>query len=161
VPGGDHAGAGEFGAVRQSVAVETDQIGDKEEEPADTCGKFTGAERKAAHIGHRLGRRTKAGGALVVEATGQRSEALLGQDLAHRGGAERDTLLLERLTDLIDRIIAFAQRDDLLVGAGLLRLGLGTGACGGEEFGQLIAAKGMTEHAEGAWGVAEAAGGLG
>ena len=85
----------------------------------------------------------------------------MGQDLTHRGGAERNPLLLERLTDLIDRIIAFAQRHDLLVGAGLLRLGLGTGACRGEEFGQLIAAKGVAQHAEGTRGVSEAAGGLG
>jgi hypothetical protein len=55
----------------------------------------------------------------------------------------------------------FAQRDDLLLGAALLRRSLWTGACHGEEFRQLIAAKGVTEDAEGAWGIAKAAGNLG
>ena len=161
VAGRDHARAREFGAVCQGVAVETDQICDEQEESSDPRGKFPRSKGKAADIGDRFGRWAEAGGPFLVEAPRQRSEAFLGENLAHRGDAERHALLLEGLTDLIDRIVALAQRHDLLMGAGLLRLRLRTGARHGEEFGQLIAAKGMAEHAEGAWGVAEAAGGLG
>src|SRR6202162_6502942 len=73
---------------------------------------------------------------------------------------QRRALLLEALADLVDRVVALAQRHDLLVGAALLGLLAGAGASGGEEFRQFAATKGVAQHAEGARRVAEAPGGL-
>jgi len=52
-----------------------------------------------------------------------RVQGLRGQDLAHRGRAQRHSLLLERLADLLDRVVALAQRHDFVMG----RIGLGCG----------------------------------
>ena len=72
----------------------------------------------------------------------------------------RGALLLERLTDLIDRVVALAQRNDLLVCGALLGLVGGARYPRGEEFRKFVAAEGMTEHAERAWRIAEALGDL-
>ncbi len=83
-----------------------------------------------------------------------------GQDLAHRGDAERGLLLAERLADLVDRIVTLAQRHDVLVHAALLGLGAGPRPRAGEELREL-AAKGVAQHAEGSGRIAEAACDLG
>ena len=54
-------------------------------------------------------------GTLLVEATREGRKPLLRQDLAHRGDTERGALLFERLADLVDRVVALAQPDDLFV----------------------------------------------
>ena len=100
-------------------------------------------------------------GALLVEPPRQGREAFLGENLSHRGGAQRRSLLLERLTDLVDRVVALAQRHDLLMRAALLGLFARAGASGREELRQLTVAEVVAQHAEGARRVAEAARHLG
>jgi hypothetical protein len=70
-------------------------------------------------------------------------------------------LVLERLADFVDGVVALAQRHDLFLSAALVGLSARPGLGGGEEGRQLIATKGVTEHAKGAGRVAEAASDLG
>ena len=112
-------------------------------------------------VGDGLGVGTDADGPLLIEPARQRCKALLGQNLAHRGSAQRRSLLLERLTDLVDRVVTFAQRHDLLLGAALFGLSTRARMRGGEEFRQLAAPKGVAQHTEGPWRITEATGDLG
>jgi hypothetical protein len=100
-------------------------------------------------------------GTLVIAPARQRRKAFLDEHFAHRGGAQRRSLLLERLADLVDRIVALAQRHDLLMGTALLGLLTRPGPRAGEEVRQIAAAKRVAEHAEGAGRVAEPARRLG
>src|SRR3974390_1874816 len=93
---------------------------------------------------------------LFVTPARQGRKALLGENLAHRGCAQRRALLLESLADLVDRVIPLAQRHDLLVGTALLGLLARPGASGCEEFWQLAAATRVAQHTECARRVAEA-----
>ena len=70
-------------------------------------------------------------------------------------------MVLERLADFVDGVVALAQRHDLFLRAALAGLGARPRPRGGEEGRQLIAAKGMAEHAKGARRVPEAASDLG
>jgi hypothetical protein len=69
--------------------------------------------------------------------------------------------LLECGTDLVNRVVALSEGDDLDLGAALVGLAAGTrpGRC--EEFGEFAAAEGMAQHAESAGRIAEAPGDLG
>ena len=153
--GRDHARAGQLGALRQRVARQTHQIGDEQEQPAGPRGELTRAEHEVADIGDRLCIGPDPYGALLVEPTRQGCKTVRGQNLAHRGGAQRGSLVLERLADLVDRIVALTQRHDLLMGAALLGLVAPAWTRGGEELRRVAAAKRMAEHAEGARRVAE------
>ena len=90
------------------------------------------------------------GGTLLVEPARQGGEALSGENFAYRGGAQRRPLLLEGLADLIDRIVAFAQRYDLLAGAALVGRLLRAGSADCEQLRQVSVAERMAQHAEGA-----------
>ena len=87
-------------------------------------------------------------GALAV-ATGQAALHFSFVNLADGGGTERRALLFQRFTDFVDRVIALAQCHDQLARGALLGLSLWTPLPDREER-QFIAAKGVTEHAEGA-----------
>src|SRR5215475_11811901 len=117
-------------------------------------------EDKVADISHCLGVGTCAGGPLLVKPAWQGSEALVGQHLADRGGTERHSLLFERLTDLVDRVVALAQRHDLLVGEALPGLPARARMRVDEELGQLAATEGMAHDAEGARRITKASGGF-
>jgi hypothetical protein len=86
--------------------------------------------------------------AACVEPARQWRKALCGEHLAHRGGAQRHALLLERLADLVDRIVALAQGYDLVTRAALLGLVVPTRSRGSEELRQVAAAKGVAQHPE-------------
>ena len=159
--GRDHAGARKLGAERQCVAVETHQIVDEQEQPAHPGGELPRGQHEVADIGDGLRAGAHALGALLVAPPRQRREAFLGENLSHRGGAQRRSLLLERLTDLVDRVVALAQRHDLLMGPALLGLIALAGASGREEVRQLTVAEVVAQHAERARRVAEAARHLG
>ena len=158
--GRDHARARQPSGSRQRVAaVETHQIGNEQEQPPG--GELTRREHEVTDVGHGLGVGTDAPRTFLVEPARQGGEALVGQNLAHRRGAQRRSLLLERLADLIDRIVALAQRHDLLEGAALFGLLARAWMRGGEELRQLSAAEGVAQNAEGARRVAEAPGRFG
>jgi len=154
--GRDHTGAGKFGPERQRVGGKTHQIVDKQKQPSYARGELTRGKYEVADIGDGLGIGADPLGAFLVEPTWQWREPLVGQNLAHCGGAQRRSLLLERLTDLVDRIVALAQRHDLLHGPALLGLSARTSPPRCEELRQLPMAKGVAQHAEGSRRIAEA-----
>ena len=155
--GRDHARAGQLGSLRQCVAVEPHQIGDEQEQPARSCGELARAEHEVADIGDGLCIGTDPDGTLLVEPARQGRKALGGEHLTHRGGAQRRSLFLERLADLIDRVVALAQGHDLAMRAALLGLLASTRSGRREEFRQRAAAKIMAQHPEGPGRIAEAA----
>ena len=154
--GWDHARAGQLGALRQRIAVETNQIGNEQEQSASAGGKLVRTEGEVIDICDGLSVGPDPNGTLLIEPTRQGRKALRGEKLAHSGGAQRHSLLLERLADLVDRVVALAQRDDLVMGAALFGLLAPARSCGGEELRQIAAAKVVTQHAERARRVAEA-----
>ena len=153
--GWDHARAGQLGALRQRIAVETDQIGNEQEQPAGAGGELVRTEDEVIDICDGLSVGPDPTGTLLIESTRQGRKAFRGQNLAYGGRAQWHPLLLERLADLVDRVVALAQRDDLVMGAALLGLLVPARSCGGEELRQIAAAKVVTQHAEGARRVAE------
>src|SRR5260370_34739302 len=104
------------------VAVETHQIRNEQEQPSHPGGELALGEHEVLDIGDSLRVGADADRPLLVEPARQGREALLGQNLAHRSGAQRRSLLLERPADLVDRVVALAQRHDLLMSAALLWL---------------------------------------
>ena len=154
--GRDHGGARKPGAERQCVAVETHQIVDEQEQAADPGGKLMRGQHEVADIGDGFRAGADALGALLVEPPRQGREAFRGENLSHRGGAQRRSMLLECLTDLIDRVVALAQRHDLFMGAALPGLFAPTGVPGCEEVRQLTVAKAVAQHPERPRRVAEA-----
>ena len=91
--------------------------------PQRVVNRVAGQQRELAHVGHRLGDGPQTLEPLVIAAPRQRREALLAQHLAHGGGTQRRAVLLERLADLVDRMVLLAQGHHQLVGLGLVRLG--------------------------------------
>jgi len=141
--GGDHARAGKLGGLRQRVALEPHQIGDEQEQSAHPCGELARRENEIMNIGDGLRIGTDADRTLLVEPARQGRETFGGEHLAHRGGAQRGALLLERLADLVDRIVALAQGYDLVTRAALLGLLAPARSGGSEELRQVAAAKRM------------------
>src|SRR5271165_4892747 len=136
-------------------------VGNEQKQPAHPGGELPRRQHEAANIGDGLGTRSDQHRAFLVQPTRQRSKALCRQHLAHRGGTERRSLLLERPTDVVDRVVALAQGNDLLLGSALLRLIARPRPRRGEELRQVAAAEPMTQHPERARRIAEALGGLG
>ena len=100
-------------------------------------------------------------GPLNVQTPGQRGEAFGLEHLAHRGGTECERALLERLADLVDRVIGLAQLDDEVVGGGLLGLMARTRTGGDEELRLGVVAEVVTQDLERAGRVAKGTGDLG
>src|SRR6516162_1583154 len=69
------------------------------------CDELARAEHEVADIGDGLCIGTGPDGTLLVEPARQGRKAFGGEHLAHRGGAQRRSLFLERLADLIDRVV--------------------------------------------------------
>ena len=157
VCGRNHARAGQLGVASERVAIETDQIGDEQKQSSDPCGELARAEHEAADIGHGLGGGSDQCRALRVEAAWQRSKTLAGQDFPHRRGAQRHSLLPERPTDVVDRVVALAQRHDLLAGEVLFGLLARPRSRHGEEIRQYTAAKVVAEHTECGWRISKPA----
>ena len=159
--GGNHPGAGQFGGVREAVEIEAHPVGNEQEQPSHAGRELAGGGRETAHIGDRLGGRSDEGGPFLVKTPGQRRETFLGEDLAHRCGAQCHPLPLEGLADLVDRIIALTQRHDLFAGGALPwpLLGAGSGRC--EEIRQVAVAEAVAEHPESTGGIAKRASDLG
>jgi hypothetical protein len=154
--GRDHARARKLGGLRQCVALKPHQIGDEQEKPARPCGELARAEHEVADIGDSLRIGTDADGTLLIEPARQGCKALRGEHLAHRGGAQRHALFLERRADLVDRVVALAQGHDLVMRAALLGLLVPARPRGSEELRQDAATKGVAQHPEGPRRIAEA-----
>src|SRR5882762_3475097 len=139
--GGDHLRAWKASALGQRLEVERDQAWDEQEQPATDRLEAARRERQPANIGDVLDGRPSAVGPLVVQAPRQRSEPLGREYLADGGGAQADVTGLERLTDLVDRVVALAQLDDRVARGRLLRLHAGPGLGRHEELRLGLAAK--------------------
>jgi hypothetical protein len=90
-----------------------------------------------------------------------RTSATLGLEQFPNGGrAEWNLLLLERQTDVVDRMVLLAQGDDQRTGGILLGLGAWTGAGGSKVGGIRLAHEGVAKDTESAGRVAEGSGDL-
>jgi len=146
--GRDHSRTGQLGAGRHRMAIEAHQIGNEQEQASHPRGELAWREDEVVNIGHRLSKRPHPNRPLVVAPARQRREAFLCENFAYRGGAEWRPLLLQGLADFVDRIVALAQRHDLLVGTALLGLLAGSRADGGEELRKRAVTKPVTQHTE-------------
>src|SRR5262249_21826642 len=143
--GRHHTRSRKLGGLTPCVAAKPHQIGDEQEQPACPGGEFPRGEHELGNVGNGFHGGTDARGTLRVEAPWQGRETLRGEHFAYGGSTQRCSLLLERLTDLVDRIIALAQGYDLLMGAAFLGLLARAGSCGSKEFRQLVLAKGAAQ----------------
>ena len=89
----------------EGVPVETHQIVDEQEQAADPGGKLMRGQHEVADIGDGFRAGADALGALLVEPPRQGRKAFRAENFSHRSGAQRCSLLLQRLTDLIDRTL--------------------------------------------------------
>ena len=156
---GDHPGAGQLGARGELLELQAHQIGQEQEQATTARGEpRAGLQRELAYVGHGLGDGPQMIKPLLISAARQRREALLTQQLAHRGRAQGRAVLLQGLADLVDRMVLLAQGHGQVVGLGLVRLSARTATGRVEEPRIGIAAELMAQHAEGAGGIAEGAG---
>ena len=156
--GGDHLGAGQAHRRCHPIEAQAQQVGQEQEQAAAAGREASAGERQRARIGDRLD--AGARGVRRRGGAGRGCEAELTQHLAHRGGAQRGAARLERLGDLVDRVVALAQLLDAGAGGGLLGLALRAARCGEEELGLGVAAEPVAGHPEGACAVAELCGHL-
>ena len=161
VGGRDHLRAGQPRGLGQLGEVEANEVRDEQEQAPAAGLEAPGGEGERARIGHGLDRRLGAGRPFLVQAARQGRKALGFEHLPHRRRAERELALLQRLADLVDRVVPLAQGDDGLARGGLLGLGAGPGPWGGEEDGRGLAPEVMAQHMEGARRVPEGPGHLG
>src|SRR5215467_2161608 len=153
----DHLRARQLGTLGERLGIQAHEIGDEQEQTADAGGELTWGKREDAHVSNRLNGWADAGGTLLIEAARQASKALLEEDLAHRGGAQRRSLFFERPTDVVDGVVALPELHDLVADLALLGLLARTPPPHGEEISQSPATKVITEHTERCGRIAEAA----
>jgi hypothetical protein len=140
--------------------MQANQIGKEKKETTDPGGELPRAQDEVADVRNRFLRRSEGEGALFVESTWQARKALLDQHRAHRRGAKRHPLFLERAADVVDGIVMLAQSHHLVTDLALLGLFNGPGATHREEISEVAAAEIVAEHAKRRRRVAEAARGL-
>ena len=140
--------------------AEPDQVGDKEKQPAAARRKGAGLEGKGADVRDRLDRRTGIMRTLLIQAPRQRSKSLLLQHFPHRGRTQRTVLLLQRLADLVHRVVLLAKTDNELASRRLLRLRTRAGLLRGEKERIRISSEVVAEDMERTDGIAESPGDL-
>ena len=138
--------------------MEADQIGQEQEEAAAAREKLSGFHRKGTHIRHGFNGRARPLWTLFIQSSWQRGKSLRLEQFPDGGRAERDFLLLEGQADVVNRMVLFAQGDDLGKSGRLFGLSPRTGSGGGEVIGIGLAQEGVTEDPESAGGVAEGSG---
>src|SRR5271167_1794193 len=102
--------------------IEPDEVGHKQEEAPAVCGEAAWREGELADVGDGLDGGPRLLHSFLVKTPGQGGEAFLLEHLAHRGGAETQSLVPEDLADLVDGVVLFAQGEDAVVGGRLLGL---------------------------------------
>jgi hypothetical protein len=111
---GNHPGARQPRYARQRLQVQPGQQRREQKQPAEARVELAWRQRELPHVGHRLGARAHAWGALLVQAPRQGGEAFGLEHFAHGGGAQRQRTLLQRLADLVDGVVGLAQFNDEL-----------------------------------------------
>src|SRR5262249_24610422 len=152
---GDHAGAWQLGIHGQRLTIETDQVGNEQEQAANPGDELSWRERKLANIGDGLLGGPDRGEPLFVYPPRQSGKALLQEDLSHRSGSNRRAFFLERSADVVDGVVALAQPNHLVADFALLGLLARSRAPHGKELWQLTTTELVTKHAKCRWGVAE------
>ena len=141
--------------------METEEIGDEQEQPPALGRDRPRGEREGPDVGHGFHGRMRPRRSLLLASSRQAGETLLAENLLDGGGAQGLALLLEKLADLIGGMILFSQGDDQVPGRGLLGLRLGTVPRVEEEGGVGIATELVAEDAEGAGSITEVGGDVG
>ena len=96
----------------QRPGIQPNQFGKKQKEAPATGEELARGQGKGAHIGHRFHRGLRSLGPFLIQAARQSGEPLGFEHLAHGGGAQQQAAFLESLTDFINGVVLFAQRDD-------------------------------------------------
>src|SRR5262249_22973291 len=112
-------------------------------------------ERKLANIGDGLLGGPDQCETLFVQPPRQSGKALLQEDLSHCSGSKRYAFFLERSADVVDGVVALAQRNHLVADFALLGMLARSRAPHGKELCQLTTTKLVTKHAKCRRGVAE------
>jgi hypothetical protein len=157
---GNHPRAGQARGLGHRVQLQPHEAGHEEEQAATMRDELARRQRERARIGHGLDRGARPHRAFVVQAARQRCEPLGREELPDRGRTERHLLLLEGRADVVDGVVALAERDDQRVGGRLLGLGAGPARGDGEKGWGGVATKLMAHHPKGPGRVAEGPGHL-
>ncbi len=162
--GGDGGGTGQATAADVGVEVELGEEGQEEEQAAEVGAE--GARGEVEGVDGSGGGLDGAVGvvALVAGAAPEAGQASVFEDLGDGGDGGGQTFVLEALGDLVGGDVAGAELEDALAEAGLGVVGgsgLGGAAARQEEGAVGVLAEVGEDVAEGAGGVAEAAGGHG
>src|SRR4029453_14078411 len=136
------------GALGQRLGIQAHEIGDEQEQATDAGGELACAKREGAHVRNRLNGWVDAGGTLLIAAARQASKALLEEDLAHRGGAQRRSLFFKRPANVVDRVVGLPERPALAADLSLLGLLARARPPHDKEIWQLPATELVTQHAE-------------
>lgn len=111
-----------MGGLSQGVHLQTNEVGEEQEESAATGREAARGERKRADIGHGFDGGVGVAGPFFIESAGQWGEALLFEHFPHGRGAERNVVFFESLADFIDGVVALAQGNDQIIGGRLFGL---------------------------------------
>ena len=85
--GGDPARAWQAGGLGQGLHGQAGQLGQEQEQAATLGEEAAWGQGEGPHVGDGFDRRPGVLGPFLIQATGQRGEALRPEDLAHSGGA--------------------------------------------------------------------------
>jgi hypothetical protein len=140
--------------------VQASQFGEKQKQAAAAGEELARRQGKSAHIGYRFDGGLRSLGPFLIQAARQGGKPFGFENFAHRGGTQGKLLFFEGLTDFINGVVLFTQRDDQGAGGGLFGLRAGSGARGDKETGMGVAEKGMAKDPESAGGITEGAGGF-
>ena len=81
---GNHFGTRQAASLGQSLHRQAGQMGQEQEQASASGEDMARGQRESAHIGHCFDGRARALGPFLIEAAGQRGEALRLEHLAHR-----------------------------------------------------------------------------
>ncbi len=161
--GREHGAGGQVVAREQGVEAEAGQVGSEQEEAPEVGAEAAGSEVEEATVGDGRGGGEGALGELVSGAAPELGHPVPVEHAGDSGSADGELFVgAEVLGDFGGGEVAFrAQGEDALVAVGAGRR-LATAARVGQEEGLVgVLEEGGAEVAQGARGVAEAAGGLG
>lgn len=137
------------------IEVQLNQIRNKKEEATEAGSETAGFQREVANVGNRFYGGSGVLGPFFIQTSWQGGESFLVEDLAHSGGAQAETAILEDFADLIHRMVFLSQLNYLLPCGGLSGPGRGSSSRRGKEAWIGIPAEMMAKDSESLWRVSE------